>query len=216
MEIMTLESFQKYLDSEKRPERFKIEALDQNTVNSMLLLSYKNEVSKRRMAFVADPVVLKNIQKTAKWLTGDYKFSLMVYGSVGNGKTTLLKSVSSLLNALDSDKHWGEQKRKEFISAIDIYNIAKSDNEKKYDSIKECDLLFIDDLGVEPVTAKVWGNEISPITDILYYRYDNQLFTVVSSNLSDSALKERYGERIASRMDEMFECIHFSGDSYRK
>lgn len=216
MGVMTLQLFQEYLDSQKKPERFKIRDLDQDTVKKMLSLSYQNEVSKRRMAFIGDSVVLDNIQKVAKWLTGDYKCCLMVYGSVGNGKTTLLKAVNSLLNALDMDKHWGDRKAKEFVSAIDIYNIAKSDNEKKYDSIKECDLLFIDDLGVEPVTAKVWGNEISPITDILYYRYDNQLFTVVSSNLSDSALKERYGERIASRMDEMFECIHFSGESYRK
>ena len=216
MEIMTIEMLKECLDSEMRPDRFRIKHLDQGTVAKMLTLCYQHEVSKRRKNFIEDPVLLGNIGRAAKWLTGNFSFGLMIYGSVGNGKTTLANSICSLIKLLYGEiQKYEERKGVVSISALDVASKVK--NDPGYVSvIRQKELLFIDDLGVEPETVKSWGNEISPITDILYYRYDQQLFTIVSSNLSDDALKKRYGERIASRMDEMFECIHFSGESYRK
>ena len=114
------------------------------------------------------------------------------------------------------DRGWDEKLSIEYVTAIEIFNITKSDDQYRYKRIKDCDVLFIDDLGVEPITAKVWGNEISPITDIIYHRYDKQLCTIVSSNLSDEALKDRYGLRMADRMAEMFDSINSSGVSYRQ
>ena len=158
------------------------------------------------------------IEKTAKWITGDnYKVGLMVYGGVGNGKTTLLRAINDLLSSMYSNrKRWDDNLAIEYVTAIEIFNITKSDDQSRYKRIKDSDVLFIDDLGVEPITAKVWGNEISPITDIIYHRYDEQLCTIVTSNLSDEALKERYGLRMADRMEEMFDSINSSGVSYRK
>jgi DNA replication protein DnaC len=216
MGIMTIEMLKGYLDGETKPNQFRIRNLDQETVAKMLTLCYKHEVGKRRKDYIDDPVLLKNIEKVAKWLTGEYKFGLMVYGGVGNGKTTLLRSINSLISAINIEDYWSRKITIRNATAIDIFNIARSNDMERYERFKDSDFLFIDDLGVEPTTAKVWGNEISPITDILYYRYDHQLFTVVTSNLSDNDLKERYGVRIADRMNEMFECIHFSGESYRK
>ena len=78
------------------------------------------------------------------------------------------------------------------------------------------DGIFIDDIGTEPASIKSWGNEISPVTELLYSRYDRQLFTIITSNLNDKELEERYGLRIADRMAEMFERLHYSNRSYRK
>ena len=76
--------------------------------------------------------------------------------------------------------------------------------------------MAIDDVGVEPSIIKVWGNEISPFVDTIYYRYDRQLFTIMTSNLGEEQLREKYGERIADRFTEMFDRIHFSNKTYRR
>lgn len=212
-----IKKLQDLLNNQKKHERFKVRDLDVDTVTKMLSLCYQKEVGNRRIAFNCDKDTKDKIEKTAKWITGDYKVGLMVYGSVGNGKTTLLRSINLLLKSMYSpDRGWDEKLSIEYVTAIEIFNITKSDDQHKYKRIKDCDVLFIDDLGVEPITAKVWGNEISPITDIIYHRYDEQLCTIITSNLSDEALKERYGLRMADRMVEMFDSINSSGVSYRQ
>lgn len=212
-----IKKLQDLLNNQKKPERFKIRDLDVETVTKMLYLCYQKEVGNRRIAFNGDKDTKDKIEKTAKWITGDYKVGLMVYGSVGNGKTTLLRSINLMLKSMYSpDRGWDEKLSIEYVTAIEIFNITKSDDQYRYKRIKDCDVLFIDDLGVEPITAKVWGNEISPITDIIYHRYDEQLCTIITSNLSDEALKERYGLRMADRMAEMFDSINSSGVSYRQ
>ena len=75
--------------------------------------------------------------------------------------------------------------------------------------------MVIDDVGVEPSTIKVWGNEISPFVEVIYHRYDRQLFTIVTSNLDDEELFKRYGPRVADRFAEMFDRIAFENNSYR-
>ena len=82
--------------------------------------------------------------------------------------------------------------------------------------LKNQELLFIDDIGTEPASVKRWGNEFSPVLELLYARYDRQLFTIATSNLKDSDFGERYGIRIADRMEEMFERIYYQNKSYRK
>lgn len=76
--------------------------------------------------------------------------------------------------------------------------------------------LAIDDLGTEPVTVNLFGNRIMPLTDILLTRYNSMLPTIITTNLSDQALAETYGARIADRLNEVADKIYFSGTSYRR
>ena len=91
-----------------------------------------------------------------------------------------------------------------------------SENPEQYKRMINQELLFVDDLGSEPVSVKIYGNEVSPITEMLYHRYDRQLWTLLTSNMSDELLKNRYGARIEDRFKEMFDRLHFNGESYRK
>ena len=77
------------------------------------------------------------------------------------------------------------------------------------------DLLAIDDLGTEPREVMDYGNIINPTVDILTRRYENQLFTIISTNLTPPDFSQVYGERIADRMREMMEKIPFNNSSYR-
>ena len=75
---------------------------------------------------------------------------------------------------------------------------------------------FVGDKGTETGWVKRCGIRYSPLTELIYARYDRQLFTIATSNLSESDLRERYGDRIADRLQEMFERIHYRNKSYRK
>lgn len=218
MDAELQKKFQSILDNRKNKrsiERFRISHFDEATIREMLTMCYQNEVSDRRIPFVNDENTQNNISKAAKWLTGDYKVGLILYGGVGNGKTTLARSICELIAILYKQDEWRSSKGVAKISALELSKMIV-DAPEQYKKIKDSELLFIDDVGTEPANVKSWGNELSPVTEVLYKRYDNQLFTLATSNLGDAELKERYGLRISDRFSEMFEKVYFPGKSYRK
>ena len=99
MDINIKNQLQKILDRQLETTtetRFRIEGYSKETVQEMLLMCYQHEVRKRRIPFQEDKETLEKIEKAAKWLTGDYKVGLLLYGIVGSGKSTLGRSISTL------------------------------------------------------------------------------------------------------------------------
>lgn len=178
-------------------------------------MCYQHEVRKRRIPFQKDKETLEKIEKAAKWLTGDYKVGLLLYGIVGSGKSTLGKAICNLIGILHNSSISSERKGVFRVSALDLAKNVANDP-MYFNKLKNQELLFIDDIGTEPASVKSWGNEFSPGVELLYARYDRQLFTIATSNLKDSDFGERYGIRIADRMEEMFERIYYQNKSYRK
>ena len=66
------------------------------------------------------------------------------------------------------------------------------------------------------MSVKNWGTEITPVTDILYRRYDDMFPTIVTTNLSKKDIRTRYGDRVADRFNETFETIGYTNATYRK
>jgi len=56
---------------------------------------------------------------------------------------------------------------------------------------------------------------LSPIIDLLEHRYNEQLFTLITTNLNAEQIRERYKARIADRFNEMLEVIVFEDGSFR-
>lgn len=71
--------------------RFIIDRWSEEDIKGFLHLAYKKEVEERRSEIIEDEATMTKIAKAAKWLTGDYKPGLLLYGGVGNGKTTRLR-----------------------------------------------------------------------------------------------------------------------------
>ena len=76
-----------------------------------------------------------------------------------------------------------------------------------------------DDLGTEK-QIKHFGNDCNVMAEILLSRYDhfihNKTMTHITTNLSASELEMLYGDRVRSRMRQMFNLISFNPDSLDK
>lgn len=211
---INIQQFREILQRKPLEQRFKIDRYVED-VPAMLRECYIDEVVRRGFTFKDDEATAEHLNKAAKWIVGNFKPGLLLYGSVGNGKTTLIKSIRRLIGLLYDSAYINERKGIATVSALELANIAKEEN-GRFEILQKAELLAIDDVGVEPSIIKVWGNEISPFVDTIYYRYDRQLFTLMTSNLSEEQLREKYGERIADRFTEMFDKIHFGNRTYRK
>ena len=75
--------------------------------------------------------------------------------------------------------------------------------------------LGIDDIGTEPAEVQDYGNFIYPIKELLAMRYDAQLFTVFTTNLEPKEIRQRYGDRIADRLNEMMTKVVYRNPTYR-
>ena len=184
-------------------------------VAECLLEFYKTKCIERNCKFINSESTRTYIEKVAHWLCKeDKKFGLLLYGNVGAGKTTILKAIAHMINYILSNEAHDAKFRdiRSIVSGdiVDMYYNAPS----LYTEMKEYKMLTIDELGCENLKQKDFGTNL--MIDILQYRYRRQLFTIVTSNLSDEDFKERYFDRIDDRGREMFDRLHFDNESFRK
>ena len=85
------------------------------------------------------------------------------------------------------------------------------DRESPFDLAKQSTVLVLDDLGTEKITE--WARE--KLLQLINYRMNYQLATIITSNLSMSDISERLGERIHSRLKAMCEEIKIVGKDRR-
>lgn len=188
---------------------------------SMLKASYEVEVEHRNRQMVWDDNIMGNIAQVAEFITGkSSKFGLNFKGMCGNGKTTMLYALQGVLMNLRLKGYFDEEEAngitKIALGVVDAKDVRHyAINEDKFDELKRRPLLAIEDLGREATEVLDHGNPLTPVTDLIEYRYNNQLFTVITTNLTDEGIKAKYGNRIIDRFNEMFEDVVFVGNSYR-
>lgn len=202
-------------------------------VYAMLYAACKAEVMIRHRIFQDTQEYKKHLWDIANWLTSqDSTFGLYLCGGAGNGKTTILRAMQNLTNLLRSDEVWSSIKdnypirgfmiitAKELVKLAKAYNNPTRENESsvnKYKRIRDIEILAIDDLGQEPKESIHYGDYVTAAIDIISNRYEEQLCTLVSSNLSSTEIATYYDERIADRFREMMHIINFRTEqSFRK
>lgn len=158
----------------------------------------------------------KQVAIVAHWLCGmSSKNSLLFVGGCGNGKTTFVYAMQSLVNHLGiKNQATGQDFGISLYNAKDLANICKT-HPKDWRSLMDKDILAIDDLGTEPREIIEYGNVLSPIIDLISYRYEHQLPTIITSNLTPQQISEVYGKRIGDRLKETTEIVPFLNGSYR-
>ena len=181
---------------------------------SIMLASYQAEVEYRNMSFTNDKFVNQNINRMAEYLINPKtKFGVMLSGKCGNGKTTMLYAFQSAMNYLSMSRVFND-KGIAIIDAKDIVSYSK--DTKRYNTMRSYEMLGIEDMGREPTEVMDYGNILNPVIDLLEYRYANQLFTIITTNLTPKEIREKYGDRIADRFNEMLFNIVFENNTYRR
>lgn len=182
-----------------------------------LLAAVQAEVAYRRRTFSMTDALSDQIGRMATWLMGESpKFAAVLCGGCGSGKTTLVKAVQNLLGYLNipvPDGHgkvWGLR----LCDAKETAYLAWTDY-PAFLTLMQVTMLAVDDVGIEPLEVMEYGNVVSPMVELLTKRYDGQLFTLLTTNLTPEGIRKRYGDRIADRLNEMAVVIPFKNPSYR-
>lgn len=141
----------------------------------------------------------------------DLNKGVLLIGPVGCGKTSLMTLVQEL--AFPEQRYRIKPTR----------DIAFEFQKEGYDIIhrygKSINPICLDDLGVEQ-NIKFYGNECNTIAEILLHRYEqlihNKVITHATTNLNANELEQMYGNRVRSRLREMFNLISFPVSSEDK
>jgi DNA replication protein DnaC len=133
---------------------------------------------------------------------------ILLAGPIGCGKTSLITLMTEF--TLQNNHFYMKSTRA----------IAAEFHEDGYQVIQKYSwrqqIYCFDDLGVEQ-NMKYYGNECNTIAEILLNRYDLMVkhghVTHATTNLSASDLEALYGNRLRSRMREMFNLIAFPNNT---
>lgn len=192
--------------------------LSDKDVKNLIYGFYKREVEVRKRTFRFTDELRNNISRIGDFLTTeDNYYGLFMPGTVGNGKTTMMRAINDLfVYLIDKEKitYCEGDKYPTFLTARELAEISCDKN--SFRIVKNAKYLFIDDLGAEPVEISNYGNFVYPYIDVLEYRYDRLLPTFISSNFNASDLCNKYeSERVKDKMKEMFQIISFKEESFR-
>ncbi len=136
---------------------------------------------------------------------------LLLMGQSGLGKTFLMHAMAKRL----LDRGFNVL----MMSAYRFLDIARkayfTGQMSQLDSIMEADVLFLDDLGSEPLMENV---TIVQLFNLINERQTAGRGTVISTNLNLRELRERYTERVASRLTDKRQCTQmvFMGRDIRR
>lgn len=135
----------------------------------------------------------------------DIQKGILLSGPVGCGKTSLMQLLRHLVPL---------QRPYEMIPCR---NVTFSFNHLGYKTIEDYgDTKFycFDDLGIEP-PGRFYGKDCNVMGEVLLSRYElflqtkQKIKTHATTNLNAEELEERYGNRVRSRMRELFNLVAF-------
>ncbi len=138
--------------------------------------------------------------------------NLFFYGTVGTGKSFLSGCVAcELLRKGCSVIYFSASRLFETLAHYSFDHNAKEALYDFYDDLYNCDLVIIDDLGTELTNAFV----SSQLFACLNERHLRKHATIISTNLSLEELRDRYSDRVFSRITSNYELCKLTGPDIR-
>ena len=131
--------------------------------------------------------------------------SILMTGATGLGKTHLSLAIAREVIEKGYGVIYGSAQN--FMLQIERERFGRSDSSESERQLQECDLLILDDLGVEFLTQFV----SAAVYNLINTRLMAERPTIISTNLSISELENRYSERVVSRIIANYRILPFIG-----
>lgn len=221
------EAVAKYWD-ELKQEKSAIEPFDADKVLNYLAHFSGKVLESQGKSFVIDDanrpyiyfltLYFSRDERVKKWLSSDnhrlindfsFEKGLLLAGSYGLGKSLMLKAAS---NSHIPGNRFG------FTTTNQTVQYYETEGPKFLNSFFKGNRCF-DDFGTE---SKAWhyGKQVDIFKTILEERYnhflDGDCKTHLSTNLTIDEIGKRYGDRVESRLYEMFNIVILTGKDRRK
>ena len=216
-----------------KKSRITPKAYNMNEEKMIIKAIADNHVKKGK--FVFDKYNSAVFTKLIEYFTGNPDFEnngfnlhkgLLIAGNIGSGKSIMMR----IFKAYCFYRKLERQFRIEFSDTIPdkfarygyegINLYTENSHLNNYGVFTQKPInLCIDDLGVEKETVKHFGSEETVIEKTLVSRYNlfqEGYITHATTNLDAKMLRNKYGDRIYSRMKEMFNFIVLPGGDRRK
>ncbi|MBQ3478587.1 MAG: ATP-binding protein [Clostridia bacterium] len=138
--------------------------------------------------------------------------NLLLTGEGGLGKTFLLNCIFGRVTGRGFSAVRVTAFR--MFEAMRRQHVGNDENYDGFSALIEVPLLLIDDLGTEPMMRNI---TLEYLFTLLNERIAAKRHTVIATNLTPPQLKERYGERVASRLLDRSICapVQFKGKDLR-
>lgn len=136
--------------------------------------------------------------------------SLLLYGMTGLGKTHLSLAIAG--KAVERGFGVIYTSAQKLFNTLEREKFGRSEDNGTVQSVVDCDLLIIDDLGAEFSTQFT----ISALYDIVNGRELEGKPTIISTNLTPERIKDTYSDRIASRILSNYVMLQFDGADIRQ
>ena len=138
--------------------------------------------------------------------------NLFFYGTVGTGKSFLSGCIAcELLQSGFSVIYFSASGLFDRLARYAFDSRAREALQDFYEDLYQCDLLIIDDLGTEVTNSFV----TSQLFACLNERDLRSRSTIISTNLSLEELRDRYSDRIFSRITSNFSLCKLTGPDIR-
>ncbi|MGO4819726.1 ATPase [Flavobacterium sp. W22_SRS_FP1] len=179
-------------------QSFKINILDIPTIHKLIIYMIKD-------------------QNTALKEQIDLSKGILLSGPIGCGKTSIMHLIRPFASPLSDYKiktcrELSFEFAKNGFDAINKYTLKQNFQSRLSG-------YCFDDLGAEQ-QIKHFGNDCNVMAEVLISRYEqfveNNSITHLTSNLSASEIEMLYGNRLRSRMRQMFNLISFNRNSNDK
>lgn len=143
--------------------------------------------------------------------TNDYQ-NLLFYGTVGTGKSFLSGCVAGeVLKQERSVIYFSSAGLFDTLARYTFDNREKDTLYTFYEDLYDCDLIIIDDLGTEMTNSFV----ASQLFSCLNERNLRRKATIISTNLSLEELRDRYSDRVFSRIVSNYTLCKLTGPDIR-
>lgn len=138
--------------------------------------------------------------------------NLLLIGGTGLGKTHLSLAIADSVIQKGYGVVYGSAGA--VFSDLEALRFHRNVSYTRYEehTLRDCDLLVLDDLGTEFVTQFT----ISSLYNLINARILSGKPTIISTNLSASDLERTYDQRITSRLTSDYTMLRFIGEDIRR